>query len=60
MKESRSSTPKDDMVTHQASNFTGIADVLLQLGQQLSGNSRFLVRRPVRAIASRVERDWRI
>ena len=29
---------KDDMVTHQASNFTGIADVLLQLGQQLSGN----------------------
>ena len=28
---------KDDMVTAQASNFTGIADVLLQLGQQLSG-----------------------
>lgn len=29
---------KDDMVTTQASNVTGIADVLLQLGQQLSGN----------------------
>jgi uncharacterized protein len=28
---------KDDMVTTQASNFAGIADVLLQLGQQLSG-----------------------
>jgi phage-related protein (TIGR01555 family) len=28
---------KDDMVTAQASTFTGIADVLLQLGQQLSG-----------------------
>src|ERR1035438_9296215 len=28
---------KDDMVTAQATNFTGIADVLLQLGQQLSG-----------------------
>jgi phage-related protein (TIGR01555 family) len=28
----------DDMVTTQATNFTGIADVLLQLGQQLSGN----------------------
>ena len=28
---------KDDMVTTQASTFTGIADVLLQLGQQLSG-----------------------
>jgi len=28
---------KDDMVTAQASNFTGIAEVLLQLGQQLSG-----------------------
>lgn len=29
---------KDDMVTVQASTFTGIADVLLQLGQHLSGN----------------------
>jgi phage-related protein (TIGR01555 family) len=29
---------KDEMVTTQAANFTGIADVLLQLGQQLSGN----------------------
>jgi uncharacterized protein len=29
---------KDDMVTTQASNFAGIADLLLQLGQQLSGN----------------------
>lgn len=29
---------KDDMVTTQATNFTGIADVLLQLAQQLSGN----------------------
>ncbi|MFP5276965.1 MAG: DUF1073 domain-containing protein [Acidobacteriota bacterium] len=29
---------KDDMVTAQASTFTGIADVLLQLGQHLSGN----------------------
>ncbi len=29
---------KDDMVTQQATNFTGISDVLLQLGQHLSGN----------------------
>lgn len=29
---------KDDMVTQQAQNFTGISDVLLQLGQHLSGN----------------------
>jgi len=29
---------KDDMVTTQASTFSGIADVLLQLGQHLSGN----------------------
>lgn len=28
---------EDDMVTTQATNFTGIADVLLQLGQQISG-----------------------